>query len=280
MFVCVRSHFKNFVRYMNSSNRIEHLEDLLKQKFSKLHAPDYYDRMIKKCPRLKELKRASVLIPITILPNGSKTVFTLSKRANTLNSFPGQVAFLGGRKDENVDKDDVMTAFREAKEEAGVEEHSLTLLAQLCPFISSNLTLVTPVVALFDKSQFIPRVNFDEVEIIFELDTERFVSLNGYRNETKVSIFDDSGYLVHYFDDNVILENQSIVSVTTWGFTAFLSCCVACVIHSKIAPFPLVNKSSVVFNIDNLNEFLEAFLFDKLAVLSPKHSVSPNKSNL
>jgi 8-oxo-dGTP pyrophosphatase MutT (NUDIX family) len=279
MRVCLRSSFLKFVRNMNS-NRISHLEDELRQKFSKLNVPNYYNHLINKCPALGQLKRASVLIPITISPNG-ETFFTLSKRAKTLSTFPGQVAFLGGRKDEDIDKDDVMTALREANEEAGVAESDLIILAQLCPFISSNLTLVTPVVALFNKNRFVPRINSEEVEFIFELNTERFISLNGYRKETKVNTFNGSRYLVHYFDDNdVILENDTTVSITTWGFTAFLCCCVACVIHSKKAPFPLVDEPSVDFNIDNLNEFLEAFIFDKLAVLSPKLKFNLNKANL
>ena len=50
-----------------------------------------------------------------------------------------------GDKRDATDKDDSVTALREAKEEANIDSNHLIILAQLCPIIKFNQTLVTPI---------------------------------------------------------------------------------------------------------------------------------------
>ena len=237
----------------------------LKEKFSILDKPNYYDTLILKNPNIKKLKRASVLIPMSVNENtdesGSlvrKSFYTLTKRTDKMKSFKGDVCFIGGKRDA-TDKDDSVTALREAKEEANIDSNHLIILAQLCPIITFNQTLVTPIVAYFDKSRFNPILSEDEVEMIFELPTERFLSKLNHRMS---SIRNENGeYFIHYFKD--VVNGKSI---TTWGFTAFLSASISSFLHSKSPEFDLDSNFKENPSIKNLNEWFEEFSSNKLAV--------------
>ena len=175
-----------------------------------------------------------------------------------MSSFKGHVCFIGGRRDES-DHDDSVTALREAKEETNMDATSLTILAQLCPVITFSQTLVTPIVAYFDAESFKPVLSTDEVEMIFDLPTERFLS---DANHKISSIKNEKGeYFMHYFKDTLTGKK-----VTTWGFTAFLSAIVSSVIHGHAPDFELDPNLKWSPKERNLNEFLEQFSFNKLAV--------------
>lgn len=194
--------------------------EFLKQKFQPIDKPNYLEQIEAKNPFISKLKRSAILVPISIkeeTQNGNKlnkTYFTFTKRSENLKSFKGQVCFIGGKRDED-DVDDSFTALREAKEEANIESTDLVILARLCPVITFNQNLVTPVIAYFNKSNFTPTLNHKEVDFMFELPTERFLS---NRNHEMSCIKNKNGeYFVHYFKDNVC--NREI---TTWGFTVGL----------------------------------------------------------
>ena len=138
--------------------------EYLRNRLSKFNAPDYYNKYLKN--QSKFIKQASVLIPISIRQDqgdeNPRTYFTLSKRTDLLTSHKGEVCFLGGKRDN--DETEVQTAYREAREEANLDPSSLTFLAQLCPIISYQQILVTPVIAYFDQTNFTPIINKDEVK--------------------------------------------------------------------------------------------------------------------
>jgi 8-oxo-dGTP pyrophosphatase MutT (NUDIX family) len=150
--------------YSKTSNDATKINvDYLKAKLSKYNVPDYYEKSLKNHVNISRFKgRAAVLIPISIREDTNSAYFTLSKRTDLMSSHKGEVCFLGGKRDE-VDKNDVETAYREAKEEANVDSSSLTFLAQLCPIISFQQLLVTPVLAYFDKTNYQPVLNSKEV---------------------------------------------------------------------------------------------------------------------
>jgi 8-oxo-dGTP pyrophosphatase MutT (NUDIX family) len=264
--------YKSFMQacYLNKIgkrfNSTEYLTLInLKKKFSILDKPNYYNTLVVKNPAFAKLKRASVLIPISVEEkldeNGRlirKSFFTLTKRTDKMKSFKGDVCFIGGKRD-STDEDDSVTALREAREEANIDSNHLTILAQLCPIITFNQTLVTPIVAYFDKKNFEPILSVNEVEMIFELPTERFLSKSNHRMS---SIKNENGvYSIHYFKDNINGK-----SVSTWGFTAFLSVAISSFLHSRATDFEFVLNLNENQNKRNLNEMFEEFSSNKLAV--------------
>ena len=89
--------------------------------------------------------RAAVLIPVFELH--SETYLAFIRRASTLRSHGGEIAFPGG-KFEHGESFPVMTALREAQEEIGLDPASIEVLGLLPPvFTVVSNYLITPVVA-------------------------------------------------------------------------------------------------------------------------------------
>jgi hypothetical protein len=94
--------FKILLRFNSSSSssnlNIEKLVNIFKQ----YDFPDYYDYMVKQNPVVKNLKRASLLVPITfeekIDSNDDNlrqdTFFTFSKRTQNMRHYSDQVKFI------------------------------------------------------------------------------------------------------------------------------------------------------------------------------------------
>lgn len=91
--------FKILLRFNSSSSNlnIEKLVNIFKQ----YDFPDYYEYMVKQNPVVKNLKRASLLVPITfeekIDSNGNirrDTFFTFSKRTQNMRHYSDQVKFI------------------------------------------------------------------------------------------------------------------------------------------------------------------------------------------
>ena len=255
----IKTSFSGFT----SNNHSDLTLDILKSKFSKLNKPNHYDQLLRKDDYISKLKRASVLIPISIRSeedaNGKvvkKSYFTLTKRTETLRTHKGEVCFTGGKMD-STDTDEAFTAYREAKEECNLNAKDTFFLAQLCPIITFNQLLVTPVVVYFDQTNFKPMINKNEVEMIFDLPTERFLSKNDH--ETKVFKNKSGEYLIHYFKD--FIQGREVI---TWGFTSFLSILISSIVHSKQPDFKLI--ANMEFEEKNINHYLEKYLKAKLAV--------------
>ncbi|KAL3654893.1 hypothetical protein CASFOL_000679 [Castilleja foliolosa] len=123
-------------------------------------------------------KRAAVLICIYSGANGELRVI-LTRRSMQLSSHPGEVALPGGKTDD-ADADDSATALREAMEEIGLDRSLVRVVANLDPFISSNLLTVVPVVGLLSNVEdFKPVLNADEVDAIFDAPLEMFLQEDG-----------------------------------------------------------------------------------------------------
>jgi 8-oxo-dGTP pyrophosphatase MutT (NUDIX family) len=94
---------------------------------------------------LSGARRAAVLIPVFELHG--ETYLAFIRRASTLRSHSGEIAFPGG-KVEDDESFPVMTALREAQEEIGLDPASIEVLGLLPPvFTVVSNYLVTPVVA-------------------------------------------------------------------------------------------------------------------------------------
>ncbi|XP_012831778.1 PREDICTED: nudix hydrolase 15, mitochondrial-like, partial [Erythranthe guttata] len=127
---------------------------------------------------LSRKKRAAVLICIFTGTTDGELRVILTRRSMNLSSHPGDVALPGGKMDEG-DVDDSATALREATEEIGLDPGLVRVVANLDPFISSNLLRVVPVVGLLSRIQdFKPVLNPDEVDAIFDAPLEMFLQVS------------------------------------------------------------------------------------------------------
>lgn len=250
--------------------------DNLKKLFEPYHKPLFYDEYALENSQVKALKRASVLVPISYDQTINEYEFTLTKRTDVMRTHKGQICFVGGMKDEN-DHNDEITAYREAKEEVGLDkEKNLIFLAQLIPTCTTAGVLITPIITYFkNKSSFMPKINKDEVDYMFNLPTKSFLDKNGHR--AKIVGIDHKFYL-HYFDRNIIdYVSGQTKSVSIWGVTAFMSICISALINSKLPNFDVdpVEK----FTFTNLNQFLEHYLKVKSKSLIHAYATKPKTTS-
>jgi 8-oxo-dGTP pyrophosphatase MutT (NUDIX family) len=91
----------------------------------------------------------------------------LTQRPSHMSTHPGQIAFAGGKCDEE-DKDAVATALREAYEEVGLEAHHVKVLGTLPEYVTGSAFHVTPVVALISPNMTL-HLNTHEVSDAFEV---------------------------------------------------------------------------------------------------------------
>jgi 8-oxo-dGTP pyrophosphatase MutT (NUDIX family) len=91
--------------------------------------------------------RAAVLVPLVPVDDGVHLLFT--RRAATLPSHQGQVAFPGGTHDTSRDPSVVATALREAHEEIGLRPEDVRVLGVLDDIETmTSRFLITPVVGV------------------------------------------------------------------------------------------------------------------------------------
>jgi 8-oxo-dGTP pyrophosphatase MutT (NUDIX family) len=145
------------------------------------------------------LPQAGVLIAITD-ENEPKVILT--RRAKTLSSHGGEVAFPGGKRDKS-DSDIVFTALREAHEEIDLEPAQVNVLGRMDESVSLHRLQVTPCVGVIPANIKL-QANLDELDSIFKVplsffldDNNRCDHLEDYRLKARFApcfLFDD--YLI------------------------------------------------------------------------------------
>lgn len=110
---------------------------------------------------------ASVLVPIVMREH--PTVL-LTERTMHLSTHSGQIAFPGGKADED-DADAVATALREAQEELGWDRACVQVLGVMPHYVTGSAFIITPVVALVQPG-FSLNPNSYEVADVFEVPLE------------------------------------------------------------------------------------------------------------
>lgn len=118
-------------------------------------------------PPLKRLMPAAVLVPILPTP---RPELLLTTRTRSLAKHPGQVAFPGGRIDQN-DHGPVAAALREAQEEVGLNPASVEVLGLGDPYRTGTGFEVRPVIGLLPPKIDL-RLNPAEVADTFRVPLE------------------------------------------------------------------------------------------------------------
>lgn len=139
-------------------------------------------RQLKSHDELSMVKQSSVLL--LLFPEGDQLCICLTKRPQTMKHHPGQISFPGGK----VEKEDLsaeMTALREAREEVGIDHHSIEILGKLSDlYVEVSQFSIQPFLAWADqKPDFL--VDYGEVEELILFPVSDFVS-NEIISETEL----------------------------------------------------------------------------------------------
>ena len=163
---------------------------------------DLYPRHVLKRPR-----EAGILIPILVDQDEPRLLLT--RRAETMTSHRGEVAFPGGMRDAD-DRDIIETALREAEEEVGLSRDNVQIVGQIDDLISVHReVMVTPSIGLV-RSSVRWRTNPMEVAKIFTIPLSQLQEQNRWRAEFKT--WGSRQVPIYYFD----YEGE-----TLWGLSAF-----------------------------------------------------------
>lgn len=133
-------------------------------------------------PEGRKLRDAGVLVPISVSTGRPRMILT--KRSSALKHHPGQIAFPGGKKDEQ-DVDVVATALREANEEIGLPVSLPTVVGTLPQHETVTGFQVTPVVAMIERD-FTFQPEPGEVEEAFTVPLEHVLDPANYIVESRI----------------------------------------------------------------------------------------------
>lgn len=127
-------------------------------------------------PGGRKLRPAGVLVAISMVGNTPRLILT--KRSSALKHHPGQIAFPGGKQDEN-DADVTAAALREAWEEIGLPKDLPEVIGHLPCHETVTSFQVTPVVALLHDS-FEIRPEAGEVAEVFSVPLSHVLNPENY----------------------------------------------------------------------------------------------------
>lgn len=173
-------------------------------------------------PVLPESIRNSGVL-ILFYPDGQGSFFPLIKRPEYPGFHSGQMAFPGGKM-EQEDENIVQTALREAEEEVGIARHEVKVLGKLSDlYIPTSNFLVSPVVGFLERSpDFVP--DLSEVSRIVKTDLRELLS-PAIRKQTVLEISANRTLHTPYFE---------IDGEVVWGATAMILSELIAVLESEV----------------------------------------------
>lgn len=153
-----------------------------------------------------EAKLSAVLI--LLYPKDNTICTVMIKRPIYDGVHSGQIAFPGGKKEEN-DLDLVQTALRETEEEIGVNHNSINIIGKLTRlYIPPSNFDVQPVVAYTDNiPEFVLEKN--EVDSILEINIEDFLNSKNIMHKKVLSRNNLRLRVICYFIQNKIIWGAS-----------------------------------------------------------------------
>jgi 8-oxo-dGTP pyrophosphatase MutT (NUDIX family) len=148
---------------------------------------------------------AAVLIPLIAHPTGVTVLLT--QRSSHLRQHSGQIAFPGGKIDQN-DDGPLSAALREAEEEIGLHPRHVSPLGFLGPYFSTTGFRITPIVALVEPNAPLT-LNRQEVAEVFEIPMSFLMDADNHRIEEREWKGEMRRYFAMPHEDHYI-----------WGVTA------------------------------------------------------------
>lgn len=124
------------------------------------------------------LRQAAVLAPLVVRPTGVAVILT--RRADTLTTHSGQIAFPGGRLDPGETA--VEAALREAGEEISLDASKVEILGLGDPYETGTGFLITPVVGWIAEAHELV-ANAHEVADIFEAPWDFLMNAANHRRD-------------------------------------------------------------------------------------------------
>ena len=133
----------------------------------------------------------------------------LTRRAGHLSSHAGEVAFPGGKRDEE-DSSIIATALRESWEEIGLPESAVQVIGQLDVFTSKAGLRVQPIIGKV-PADIVLRASPEEIESIFRVPLDFFL--------TEKPVFT---YKFEFMGHEVTVPSFNYGDYVIWGLTAFM----------------------------------------------------------
>jgi 8-oxo-dGTP pyrophosphatase MutT (NUDIX family) len=140
----------------------------------------------------KEMKRASVVILLAEINNKLNIVFEV--RAKHMRSQPGDIAFPGGKIDDNENEKEA--AIREVCEELGLNKEDFEIISPLNLLITHYDLLIHPFLGYIKNFENI-EINKDEVDHIFLVPLEYLINIEPREEINKILVDRTSDFPFH-----------------------------------------------------------------------------------
>jgi 8-oxo-dGTP pyrophosphatase MutT (NUDIX family) len=156
-------------------------------------------------PTPTSFRPAAVLVPLVRRERGITVLLT--QRTEEMPSHAGQIAFPGGRKQEE-DADARATALRETEEEVGLSRSFVDVIGQVDHYRTGTGYEITPVVGIVTPG-FTLHADPREVADVFEVPLSHFMDEKNHRIDSRVWNGHERRYYAMPYGDRYI-----------WGATA------------------------------------------------------------